>query len=136
MWLETTFESTESERVPSAYYIPATLTAAIDRLRTHGIRLERLEQPVTVQVEEFRIESNQSAAQNFERHQERTVTGKYAAVERTVPAGTYRVSMRQPLARLAFYLLEPRSNDGLLTWNFMDDALKDSSVCPITRTRE
>jgi hypothetical protein len=136
MWLETTFESTESERVPSAYYIPAALTAAVERLRAHGVQLERLAQPATLQLEEFQIESNQTAAQNFERHQERTVTGKYVSVERTMPAGTYRVSTRQPLARLAFYLIEPRSNDGLLTWNFLDDALKNSSVYPILRTRD
>ena len=40
-----------------------------------------------------------------------------------------------PLARLAFYLLEPRSNDGLLTWNFLDDAIKDGKTYPILRTR-
>jgi hypothetical protein len=43
--------------------------------------------------------------------------------------------MRQPLARLAFYLLEPRSNDGLVTWNVLDEALK-SGRSPILRTRD
>jgi hypothetical protein len=28
--------------------------------------------------------------------------------------------MAQPLANLAAYLLEPQSNDGLMTWNFFD----------------
>jgi len=136
MWIEDTFESTESERVPTAYYIPATLTDAIERLQAHGIRLEKLEQPAALLLEEFRIDSTQVAAQAFERHQERTVTGKYEPIERTIPAGAYRVSMKQPLARLAFYLIEPRSNDGLLTWNFIDDALKGSMTYPITRTRD
>ncbi len=134
MWLETTFESTESERVPSAYYIPASLTAAIECLRAHGIRLERLDQPAMLSLEEFRIDSTQVASQTFERHQERTATGQYGPVERTLPAGTYRVLMKQPLARLAFYLIEPRSNDGLLTWNVLDDALNNSQTYPILRT--
>jgi len=115
MWLEATFESAESERVPTAYYIPAVLTGAVERLRAHGIRLERLDQAAMLSLEEFRIDSTEIAAQTFERHQERTLTGKYEPIERTLPAGTYRVSMKQPLARLAFYLIEPRSNDGLLT---------------------
>jgi hypothetical protein len=135
MWLETGFESTESERVPSTYYVPAELTSVLERLRAHGIRLERLDEPAAISLEEFRIESSQVAAQTFERHQERTVTGRYEAVERTIPAGTFRVSMNQPLARLAFYLIEPRSIDGLLTWNFLDDALKTANTYPITRTR-
>ena len=32
-----TFKATETERVPSAYYVPADLTKAIDNLRAHGI---------------------------------------------------------------------------------------------------
>jgi len=133
---EATFESTESERIPSAYYVPAGLTAVIDRLQTHGVKMERLAQPTPLQLEEFQVETSQTTAQAFENHRERTVTGKYAPVERTVPAGTYRVPMNQPLVRLAFYLLEPRSNDSLLTWNFLDDAMKDPKTpYPILRTR-
>jgi hypothetical protein len=43
--------------------------------------------------------------------------------------------MTQKLARLAFYLLEPRSNDGLVTWNVLDEALK-TGRSPILRTRD
>ena len=135
MWLEATFDSTESERVPFAYYVPAALTSVIERLQAHGVRLEQLTDAVTLQLEEFRIESTQTAPQAFEKHQERTLTGRYESVERTLPAGTWRVPMNQPLARLAFYLIEPRSNDGLATWNFLDEALKGANVYPILRTR-
>src|SRR5262249_56904182 len=65
MWLENSFESTESERVPSAYYIPAALTAVIERLRAHGIRFERLDQPATLAFEGFRIEFTQVSGQMF-----------------------------------------------------------------------
>jgi hypothetical protein len=40
-----------------------------------------------------------------------------------VPAGTVVVSLEQPLARLAFTLLEPRSEDGFVNWNVMDAPL-------------
>src|SRR5437867_1886973 len=135
MWLEATFEATESERVPASYYVPAELHTVIERLQTHGISIERLSQSAALDLEEFHIESNQVAAEAFEKHQERTVTGRYEVVKRTLPAGAYRVPMNQRLARLAFYLLEPRSNDGLLTWNFLDDTLKNSTSYPILRTR-
>jgi len=39
--------------------------------------------------------------------------------------------MNQPLARLAFYLLEPRSDDGLFEWNFFDEVLGD--VAPVSK---
>jgi hypothetical protein len=135
MWLQTDFESTESERVPSAYYVPPTLTAVLERLRDHGVQLERIERQTTLRLEEFRIESTQVAAQTFEGHRQLTVTGAYQPVERTITPGFYSVRMNQPLARLAFYLLEPRSNDGLLNWNLLDDALKDAKAYPILRSR-
>jgi hypothetical protein len=135
MWLDAAFDSTESERVPSAYYIPSTLTAVLERLRNHGIRIEQIDRRSTLRLEEFRIDSTQIVNQTFEGHRARTVTGAYQPVERTIESGFYRVPMNQPLARLAFYLIEPRSNDGLLTWNFLDDALKDAKTYPILRTR-
>jgi hypothetical protein len=134
MWEEASFETTETERVPTAYFVLPEQKLAIERLRAHGIVLERLAEPLTVPVEQFQIASTEVAPQPFENHQERTVTGKYAPVDRPIPAGAYRVSTNQPLARLAFYLLEPRSNDGLLTWNVFDEAIKQSQY-PILRTR-
>jgi hypothetical protein len=135
MWLDTAFESTESERVPSAYYIPQTLTTVLERLRGHGIRLEQVNRQATLRLEEFRIETTQVAQQTFEGHRARTMSGVYQLVERNITPGFYRVPMNQPLARLAFYLIEPRSNDGLLTWNLLDDALQDVKAYPILRTR-
>ena len=134
MWEEATFESTEQERVPTAYFVPASEKAAIERLRAHGIVLEPVPQATTVPIEEFQIASTEVAAQAFENHQERTVSGKWVAAERPIAAGSFRVPMSQPLARLAFYLLEPRSNDGLATWNVLDDAIK-KSLYPVVRTR-
>ena len=53
----------------------------------------------------------------------RTVTGKWEASEQALPAGSIIVPMDQPLARLAFLLFEPRSDDGLMAWNILDAVL-------------
>ena len=132
---ETTFESTDQERVPTAYYVPAGQKGAVELLRAHGIVLERVATTATLPLEEFTVAESTTTPKPFENHQERTVTGSYGPVEREVPAGTYRVAMTQRLARLAFYLLEPRSNDGLVTWNVLDEALK-TGRSPILRTRD
>jgi hypothetical protein len=129
-----TFKGTESERVPSAYFIPPQLVAALDRLRAHGVIATPLKAAATAQVEEFRIASNEVAPRPFQNHTERTLTGTWTATSRQLPAGTVKVEMNQPLARLAFYLLEPRSDDGLTNWNLLDDALAGVSVYPVVRT--
>jgi hypothetical protein len=132
---ETTFASTDQERVPAAYFVPAEQKPAVELLRAHGITLERVATPATLPLEEFTIVESTTTPKPFENHQERTVTGTWTAIEREVPAGAWRVVMTQRLARLAFYLLEPRSNDGLVTWNVLDEALK-TGRSPILRTRD
>jgi len=130
----TTFEPTEYARVPRNYYLPATLTAAIERLTAHGARLARLEQPQAVSVERFRIDSTWTAAREFQGHRERQVRGAWEPVLDTLSAGTVVVSMDQPLARLIVILLDPRSDDGLLDWNLMDTALENARYYPVRRS--
>ena len=130
-----TFEATDTERVPSTYYIPASLTKALENLRAHGVRTTTLAKATPVTVEEFQIESNTAAEREFQGHRERTLAGKWVAAERELPAGTIQVDIKQPLGRLAFYLLEPRSDDGLVNWNLLDDALGEAvKVYPIVRS--
>jgi hypothetical protein len=130
-----TFRGTESARVPATYFVPPTLTAAVDRLASHGIVMTRLASPLQAPIEEFRIETSTTAATPFQNHAERTLTGRWVPVERELPAGTLRVDMTQRLARLAFYLVEPRSDDGLVNWNLVDEASAGAGVYPIVRSR-
>lgn len=130
-----TFTATESERVPSTYYVPARLKNAVDRLAAHGIRSRRLGGGATLAVEEFTIATSELAAAPFQGHRERTVTGQWTAAERQLPPDTLSIDTAQPLGRLAFYLLEPRSDDGLVNWNLLDEALEEAKLFPIVRSR-
>ncbi|MEY4856245.1 MAG: hypothetical protein RLZZ97_1075, partial [Gemmatimonadota bacterium] len=56
----------------------------------------------------------------------RTLTGAWEATEQTVPAGSLVIPMDQPLARLAFILMDPRSDDGFMWWNLLDAVLGQS----------
>lgn len=60
-----------------------------------------------------------------------TVTGGYEQKEMSFGPGTYVVRTSQPLGLLAAYLLEPESDDGLVTWNFLDAYLGPQKVLPI-----
>jgi hypothetical protein len=44
------------------------------------------------------------------------------------------VRTKQPLGRLVFYLLEPESDDGLTTWNFLDSDLNNGSAHPVLKS--
>jgi hypothetical protein len=129
-----TFRATVSERVPSAYFVPPNLRTVIDRIQAHGIATTTLASAQTMQLEEFDIEGIEPAARPFQNRTERTLRGAWTAVERELPAGTLRVDMSQPLARLAFYLIEPRSDDGLADWNLVDGLEAGAKAYPIVRS--
>ena len=133
MW----FEPAATETAPSSYYIPADAAKAIELLKAHGVQMKPVTQPVTAGgLQQFVIDTN-TATQSFEGHSAmRTLEGKWQpATGVTVPRGALEVSMTQPLARLAFYLIEPASDDGLVTWNVLDDQLKDAKTYPILRKK-
>jgi hypothetical protein len=127
------FRPTESERAPEAYAVPPGLAAVPHLLDDHGVAWSRLAEPVTRRVERFVIDSTTVAQREFQRHHERTLHGRYETVQLELPAGTAIVPVAQPLGRLAFVLLEPRSNDGVLAWNLLDEALEGAATYPILR---
>lgn len=129
----TGFRAVASETAPSAYLVPPDLEDAIELLAAHGIESRRLEADTTLSVEVFRIDSSEVAEREFQGHRIRTLEGEWVAGEGTVPAGTLWVPMDQPLARLAFVLLEPASDDGLVAWNVLDEVLDGRAAYPIER---
>jgi hypothetical protein len=89
-------------------------------------------------VEQFVITSNDArparpGSIDFQNHELRTLEGYWRAATGPVPVGAYAVAMEQPLARLAFILLAPTSDDGLVNWNFLDEILGETY--PILRKR-
>lgn len=128
------FRATETERVPAAYLIPVDLGEVIGRLEVHGVRFEPLAAERELEVEAFRITASRQAEREFQQHRERTLEGAWSTTRRSVAAGTLVVPMDQSLARLAFLLLEPRSDDGLVDWNVLDPALEGAVTYPILRT--
>ncbi len=128
------FEASETERVPVAYFIPPEATVALEKLSTHGVQYTTLARDSRLSVQVFRIDSTTVASRAFQQHTERVVYGAYRQDSRTLPAGTAVVPTGQPLGRLAFKLLEPRSSDGFLNWNVLDALLEGATEYPVWRT--
>src|SRR4051812_7055216 len=131
MW----FEPAATETAPSAYYVPAELTKAVEMLKAHGIQMRPVNAPVAG-VEQFAISNNTEAAAAFEGHKARKLEGTWqAAPDVTVARGAWEVPMTQPLARLAFYLLEPAADGGLVNWNGLDEQPAGTNAYPILRKK-
>lgn len=94
----------------------------------HGVKVETLTKTITLKGEVFQIEKFEKAKQAFQGHAMAQADGKFVTATKKFSKGDFKVEMSQPLANLIFYLLEPQSDDGLLTWNFLDDYIETSRV--------
>jgi hypothetical protein len=130
------FSPTDTETAPAAYYVPGDLTAVIDLLAAHGVEGSVIDASRVIAAEQFTITASSLDERDFEGHQQRSVDGTWGPVEREVPADTLVVPVGQPLGRLLFTLLEPRSDDGVVNWNMLDAQAGVGSVYPILRVMD
>ena len=68
------------------------------------------------------------ASRTFEGHNMARAEGAFLPRTKSFNKGDYWIDMAQPLTNLIFYMLEPQSDDGLLSWNFFDDYLQAQGV--------
>lgn len=127
------FEASETETVPRAYLIPAAQRRTRDLLVAHGIAHGELPADTVLVVERFHVDSTHVAEKEYEGHHETQLFGRYTADTTAVPAGTVIVPVAQALGRLAFVLLEPRSDDGVATWDLIDSDPAAGDSYPILR---
>jgi hypothetical protein len=136
------FAATRSLPMPKGWLIPKAMaesprfSGALDHLRWHGIRTQEIADDLQLPVERFSISELTKAPKPFQGHQEARLRGSFDRAQLTVSAGSLFVPAAQPLARLAFYLLEPESDDGLVTWNIIEDGLESGKTYPIYRVTD
>ncbi len=127
-----TFAPSETAVAPEAYYVLPEAEEAIARTEAHGVAVVRYGSAREVRAERFVIDSTTVAPREFQGHHERTVWGRWEPATVTLPEGTAWVSLDQPLGRLAFTLLEPRSDDGFVAWGLMDRQI-EAGTMPVLR---
>jgi Zinc carboxypeptidase len=127
------FSATRTTPLPRAYLFrrESGLQVVVEKLLAHGIRVEELTAPLAAEVQGFAIGAVSTAQQPYQGHHEVNLAGEFKNEAVTFPAGTILVRTAQPLGTLAAYLLEPESDDGLTTWNFLDSYLERGKTYPI-----
>jgi len=114
------YDAKSSVPLPFGYLIPLPIPEVEKKLLQHGITVEKLKEPVQLEVQKFVIEELKSMERPYQGHHLNTVSGKYINEKMEFPEDTLFIPLAQPLANVVSYLLEPESDDGLLVWNFFD----------------
>lgn len=110
---------------PKAWWIPAAWSDVAERVREHGIAMERITSPREIEVEMYRLVDPKLAAEPFEGHVRiDTLSVKPETRRQSFAAGSWRVPADQPLGVLAALLLEPMSPDSFLQWGFFHSILQ------------
>jgi dipeptidyl-peptidase-4 len=126
------YVATLSVRRPHGYILGPGLEHVAIKLGEHGIAVQPWQGDATVEV--YTVTDVERAEREFQGHRLVQLEATTAVARRSFAGGAF-VSTAQPLGTLAVYLLEPQSEDGLATWNFLDDHLAEGREYPVYRVR-
>jgi murein tripeptide amidase MpaA len=118
--------------LPLMYLFSPSDTALITRLHLHGIRTQEAEE-IKGPLEVFVVDTVAKSSRPFQGHNEVRLEGHWERAASAVATDMIVVLMDQPRRRLAAYLLDPESDDGLATWNFFDASIAVGRAYPVMR---
>ena len=129
---------------PCGYFIDQSQRDAVARIRDLGVVVEQLNEPIAVNVERFHVVKSERGKRADGRGAiddpdgVLRITVETETVNVRLPAGTYYISLAQPLANLVAAALEPDSQNSLAANRFLpiaDDQLGFRALAPLSAPR-
>ncbi len=119
----TAFTPTRTTTRPWGYLLPPNLANVVPLLLDHEIAVIKTTEPLEAEAEVYYATSMRTK-EYFQGHylKEAKVVKKSEKVR--LPAGSFFVPSGQPKSNLVSYILEPETDDSLLTWNYLDNYLR------------
>jgi hypothetical protein len=111
---------TDSVTVPLAYIVPPEWTFVPEKLREHGVQMEKLRKSAVLDVESWDFTDVRFRERPFEGRHTVTFGVKPTRETRRFPAGSVVVRTSQRTGRLIVNLLEPKGPDSFAAWGFFD----------------
>ena len=109
--------------------VPASIAKVVPLLLDHGIQVHRFTEPTTMELEVYDA-IGVTRTEYFQGHYLKSVTNVEKKTEKVqVPAGWFYVSTAQAKGNLISYLMEPETDDNLITWGYIDNVMR---VTPAT----
>ena len=105
---------------PLYYIVPVQWRSVIELLEAHGLELERINEPSTLDIESYRFVEVQWPGGPFEGRLMPSFKTEVIQERRAFPSGSVIVPLAQKLARVAINLLEPAAPDSLVRWGFFN----------------
>jgi hypothetical protein len=105
---------------PRGYVLLPGWPTIEDRLRAHGLRMEKIDSPVNAEVETIRVSEPKFASAPYQGLTSLTsMKVDRRAERRRIPAGAIWIPADQPGFEVAVQLLEPDAPDSLMAWGLL-----------------
>jgi hypothetical protein len=109
---------------PRGYLVMPGWPQIEQRLRTHGLRVETLREPVEMEVETIRVSDPKLAERPYQGLTRVQAKVERRAERRKIPAGALWVPADQPDFAIAVQLFEPEAPDSLLGWGLLSSVFE------------
>jgi hypothetical protein len=119
----TKWQPTETVTRPWGYLIPNSLEKVVPLLLQHDISVKQLTESIEVEVETW-YATEVTHDEYFQAHYLKSVKAERRTETVTMPAGSFFIPTGQASSNLISYLLEPVTNDNLVTWGFLDNVVR------------
>lgn len=117
------YEVVRSTPRPLGYVLPVSMARVLPLLMDQGIVVHRFTRPVELEVEVYDATEVRHETY-FQGHYLKGVSVEKSTETVSVPAGSYYVSTAQSRGNLIAYLMEPETDDNLITWGYADHLLR------------
>ena len=105
---------------PLYYIVPVQWKDVIGVLRSHGLVMQTIKEPLAIDIESYRFLEVKWANGPFEGRLMPSFKAEVVRERRTFPAGSVIVPLAQESAKVVLNLLEPEAPDSLVHWGFFN----------------
>ncbi|HSB27625.1 MAG TPA: hypothetical protein VLE19_07215, partial [Pyrinomonadaceae bacterium] len=120
-----TFEATATVTPPDAYIVPVQWQNVIEVIKAHGLQVTELTTNSRIEIQSYRFTNVTWPSSPFEGRHMPAFDVEVTTEQRDFLAGSVVLPMRQPLARLALNLLEPKAPDSFVRWGFFNAVFEE-----------
>ncbi|HWM89222.1 MAG TPA: M14 family metallopeptidase [Thermoanaerobaculia bacterium] len=109
---------------PRGYLVLPGWPQIEQRLRTHGLRVETVREPMEIEVETIRVSDPKFAPRSYQGLHGVQARAERKTERRRIPAGALWVPADQPDFAVAVQLFEPEAPDSLLSWGLLSSVFE------------
>jgi hypothetical protein len=116
-------EPTRTTPRPLGYVLPPSMAKVLPVLLDHGLTVHRFTEPVQLELEVYDA-TEVLENEYFQGHYLKSVRVQKSTEIVEIPAGAYYVATAQSRSNLIAYMMEPETDDNLITWGWADHVLR------------